>query len=192
MKKEIKESNTTNANFYRLVSTLDEETMMIDIVPHEDLYFTLGERFIGAIPEPIQFEVDTEVGGTRLPTLFLPEPVFSVDFLKMLQDCGVDTIDDYAIEIRDNKNAICSFSAKYRAVNIISSLDCVDMVHSEYEKVEDLFFFDKLVLNTLAAKGAEFFRVYHAEEHIVVSHSLASRMDLSQFPDIVLEPLASV
>ncbi len=192
MKEKNKKLTTTKASFYRLVAKLDEETMTIDIISHDDFDFALGERFISKVSEPVKFEVDTEVGGTRLPTLFLPEPVFSIDFLKMLRDAEVDNIDDYAVDIRNNKKAVCSFSSKYRAVNIISSQHCVDLNHSEYEKIEDMLLFDKLVLNAQSAKGSELFRVYQAEEYIVISQSLVNRMDLSQFPDVVLEPIASV
>ncbi len=178
-------------NFYRLVALQDDDPTTIDMISHEDFDFTLGTRFKGKVPQPVEFEVDPEVGGPRIPTLFLPEPVFRVEFLALLRRAGVANFDEYEARIVDFNGTECSFSGDYRAVNIVGLLDCADLARSEYEESEGTLFFDQLAIDAGRAQGVELFRVAQAEEYIVIAQSLAQRLDLSRFPDVVLRPIPS-
>jgi hypothetical protein len=177
------------SEFFRLSAVLDDETLTIDLVSHEDFSFTLGTRFPEPFPEPVAFRVDTALGGSRLPTLFLPEPVFRVDFIEHLRQSGVGNIDDYQVRI-DYPGGRGHIDG-YRAVNIIGSVACVDLERSDYEAFEGMYFFDRLVIDGKKTHGAEFFRVAEAHEYIVVARSLAERLDLRRFPDVELIPLDS-
>lgn len=163
--------------------------MTIDISSHGDFDFTLGARFGADFPEPVLFDVDPDVGGIRIPTLFLPEPVFRADFLTALRKAGAANIDDYAVRISGATGVECAFSENYRVINIIGILDCADLSRSEYEEAEGMKFFDRLVIDASRAQGAGFFRVVHAQEYMVISQALADQLDLSSFPDVHLRSI---
>lgn len=177
------------SEFFRLISVLDDDTLTVDLVSHEDFSFSAGVRFPEAFPTPVVFRVDAALGGTRLPTLFLPEPLFHADFLEHLRQAGVGNIDDYParIELPDGKGLI----EGYRAVNIIGTVACADLERSEYEAFEGMYFFDRLVIDPAKTRGATCFRVAQAHEFIVLAKPVAERLDLARFPDVGLVALES-
>jgi len=181
----------TMARYYRLNAQQDDDPIAIDIVSHDDYSFVTGTRFAPPFPEPVIFEIDPEVDGTRVPTLFLPEPVFRADFVEALRRAGVNNIDDYAARIVKERNASSDAVTGYRVVNIIGLVDCVDRRRSEFDEIEGMMMFDKLVIDASRVNGCDFFRVAEAEEYIVVSSALAARLELGAFPDVMLEPIES-
>ena len=175
--------------YYRLNVQQDDDPIAIDIVSHDDYSFVTGMRFASPFPEPVVFEIDPEIDGTRVPTLFLPEPVFRADLLEALRRAGVTNIDDYAALIVTERDSTHEAVTGYRAVNIIGLVDCADRERSEFDEIEGMMMFDKLVIDASRAAGCDFFRVAEAEEYIVVSSPLAAKLDLGPFPDVVLEPI---
>lgn len=175
------------SGFFRLVAEDDEDAISIDLVSHEDFSFTLGERFPKQFPQPVLFEADRDLGGTHLPTLFFPEPVVKEEFLHALRAAGVTNVDDYEVRIaglRPNE-----WLPGYRAINIVGAVACADLARSEFESVEGMTFFDRLVLDPARARGADFFRLAEAHEYVIVSARLAQRLDLTAFPDVRLIPI---
>lgn len=187
----MKKISWPKSDWYRLVARQDDDPVTIDRVSHENHDFTLGAKFRSRFVEPVVFEVDGEVGGPRLPTLFLPEPVFSVRFLSMLRQAGGVRLDDYAARIVDSDGKTCKFSTKYRAVNILELVDCVDMKRSEYEMTEGMRLFDRVVINPKRVGNSDLFRLKHAEEYIVVSKAFAAQLNLSPYRDVSLVPIAT-
>ena len=175
------------SHYFRLATEVDDDVLTIDIASHEDLSFTAGVPFADPIDEPIRFRADMELGGSVLPTTFLPEPVFKSDFLQHLRELGVSNIDDYAAEISTpgGKQTI----EGYRAVNIVGAVACADLSHSEYEDFEGMFFFDRLVINPMKARSALCFRLAEAHEYILIHQRVAEGLDRKRFPDIVLTPI---
>lgn len=175
------------SEYFRLVAADDEEAISIDLVSHDDLSFTLGEKFIEPVAQPVEFEADRELGGSRLPTLFFPEPVIKVEFLHALREAGVANVDDYEARIAGLK--VGEWIAGYRAVNIVGAVACADLDRSAFEALEGMTFFDKLVIDAKRAGGADLFRLAEAHEYVVVSKRLAERLDLTRFPDVELIPI---
>lgn len=177
------------SEFFRLVAEDDEEALSIDIVSHEDYSFTLGERFADPFPQPVEFVADREIGGSRLPTLFFPEPVVRAEFLQALRRAGVTNCDDYDARIAGLHDG--EWIAGYRAINIVGTVACADLQRSDYEAFEGMSFFDNLVIDEARARGADFFRLAEAHEYVVVSARIAKLLDLGEFPDVRLIPIES-
>jgi len=173
--------------FYRLNPLLDDDTIMVDIASHEDYFFTAGCRFEEPVPEPVEFAVDEGLGGTRWPTLLLPQPVFRADFVAELRRLGVANIDDYAARVVRASTA--EVRLDYRAVNIVGAIACADLERSTFDRMDTLYQFERLVIDPGRTGGADFFRLAEDPEIIVVAASVAERIDRTAFPDLLLELL---
>ncbi len=178
-------------SFFRLNSLIDDDTTMIDFASHSEFSFTLGEKFDESFHPPVKFNVDPRMKGAIIPTLFLPEPVFKEEFVHHLRRLGVENFDDYDTQILTNKKK-STYILGYRAVNIIGLIFCADLAKSQYELYEDMYFFDRLVINSKKVpSGIDIFRLGEAHEFIIVSKKLADQIDLKSFTDISLIPIES-
>ena len=176
-------------NFYRLVAVIDDDTLSIDQISHEDHSFTIGDRFPADFPEPVLFAVDGDFGGSLVPTMFLPLPVIRADFLEDLRAAGVANVDDYSAQIRgleDHKTIV-----GYRAINIIGAVACADLGRSKYEEFEGMTFFDHLVIDPERVGGATFFRLAEAHEYIVVAKKVVDFIEPGRYPDVQFLPIDS-
>mgnify|MGYP001568874532 CR=1 FL=1 len=178
-----------NPLYFQLEVALTDDTIMVDPASHEDFYFDAGSRFDVEVIEPIEFVVDEGIGGDTWPTALLPQPLFRREFLDHLRQLGVSNLDDYAariVEVSTGREQL-----EYRAVNIVGTIECADLALSTFNRFDDLYQFDRLVIDPIRAGGALMFRLAENTEIIVVSKVVAAKIDLSLFTDLVLIPLDS-
>lgn len=177
------------SKFFRLRAIIDEESAVIDMTTHKKFSFTQGIKFNEQIKPPVKFKLDSQLNVDFLPTTFLPEPVFREDFILHLRSLGVKNFDDYEVEIL-YKNKKIKNNSKYRVINITSSINCADLKKSQYEKFEDMYFFDKLVIESnKVSAGADIFRVGEAHEFIILTKKIADQINVKYFPDIQIIPV---
>ncbi len=174
--------------YYKIEPVYKDETITIDRRSHWDYSLTLGEIQPKDMPEPIEYQVDTEIGGTYLPATFLPESVFSNAFIKKLLDYGVDNIQTYKVNIvnPDTNQGI----EGYQAVNIIGKISCADMDASECERlIEDQYIFRKLVINPLKTHGAYMFRLGQCTQIILIHEDIVKQLPPEICKDLNFEPV---
>ncbi len=174
--------------YYKIEPIFKDETITIDQISHWDYSLTLGEMQPKDMPEPIEYEVDTEIGGTYLPTTFLSEPVFSKKFTQELIACGVDNIQTYEVNIVNPDTKQCIEG--YQAVNILGNIACADMDVSEYEKlIENQYVFRRLVIKPLNAHGSYIFRLAQCTQVILVHENIVKQLSPEISRDLNFEPV---
>lgn len=177
--------------YYKIEPVFKDETITIDQISHWDYSLTLGEMQPKDMPEPIEYEVDTEIGGTYLPNTFLSEPVFSKKFIQVLIACGVDNIQTYDVNIvnPDTKERI----EGYQAVNIIGKIACANMDASECEKlIEDQYVFRKLVIKPLNTYDSYIFRLAQCTQVILVHEYIVKQLSPKDCKDLNFEPVDEI
>jgi len=177
--------------YYKIEPVFKDETITIDQVSHWDYSLTLGEIQPKDMVEPIEYEVDTEIGGTYLPTTFLSEPVFSKKFIQELIACGVDNMDTYEVNIVNPETKKCIEG--YQAVNIIGKIECADMDASECEKlIENQYVFRKLVIKPLNTYGSYIFRLAQCTQIILVHEYIVKQLSPEVCKDLNFEPVDEI
>lgn len=177
--------------YYKMEPVFRDDTITIDQISHWDYSLTLGELQPKDMPEPIEYHVDTEIGGTYLPATFLSEPVFSNDFIKKIVACGVDNIQIYKVNIvnPDTNQSI----EGYQAVNIIGAISCADMDASESERlIDDQYIFRKLVINPLKTRGTYIFRVAECTQIILMHEDIVKQLPPEICKDLNFEPVDEI
>ena len=109
-------------------------------------------------------------------------------FLSHLRELKAQNIDDYQVSIKWNGKTLKEME-NYRAINIIGCISCANLENSEFENLEGMYMFDKLVINPTKIKSLNLFRVEKAHEYVVVSLELANQINLKKFSDIQLTPI---
>lgn len=177
--------------YYKIEPIFKDETVTIDQISHWDYSLTLGELQPKNMPEPIEYEIDTEIGGSYLPTTFLSEPVFSVGFIQALINCGIDNIETYEVNIVNPDTG--EHIEGYRAINIIGKIACADMDNSECERlIEDQYVFRQLIINPLKARGAYIFRLAQCTQIILVHEDIVKQLPTEFFKDLKFQPVEEI
>lgn len=177
--------------YYKIEPVFEDETITIDQVPHWDYSLTLGEMQPENMPEPVEHEVDTEIGGSYLPTTFLSEPVFSKKLIHELITCGVDNIETYEVNIV-NSEAKARIEG-YQAVNIIGKIACANMDASECEEIiENKYAFRKLVIKPLKTYDSYIFRLAQCTQIILVHEYIVKQLSQEVCKDLNFEPVDEI
>ena len=138
-------------------------------------------------PEPMLFEIDTSIGGSLMPTLFLPDTVFSLEFIDALRSVGIDNFDTYHALIT-NPDTGAKFE-NYRAVNILGRVSCADLSASKYDELADSYVMRRLVIKPEKTRGAYMFRLHEDAMQILVSDCVVRHLPLERFPDVAFIPV---
>ncbi len=174
--------------YYKIEPVFKDETITIDQISHWDYSLTLGEIQPEDFPEPIEYQVDTEIGGTHLPTTFLSEPVFSNTLIETLVACGVNNIQTYKVDIVNPETN--QRIEGYRAVNIIGKIACADMDASECERlIENQYVFRKLVINPQKTYGTYIFRLAECTQIILIHENIVKKLPPSISKDLIFVPV---
>lgn len=178
--------------YYKLEPKLTNNIMMIDQVSHWDYSLTLGDILPKNTPEPMHYNIDTEINEfSYLPITFLPEPVFSVKFIQALRNAGVNNLDTYEVKITnpDTGEEIHG----YQAVNIIGTISCAVMDASQSDRIiEDQHIFRKLVIDPSRARGFYLFRLAESTQDILIHERVVKRFPTKLVKDFCLEPVDEI
>ena len=177
--------------YYKIEPVFKDKTITIDQISHWDYSLTLGEAQPKEMPEPIEYHVDTDIGGTYLPNTFLSEPIFSKPFIQALLDCGIDNIQTHDVNIinPDTNQHIDG----YQAVNIIGKIACADIDASECEKLtESQYVFRKLVIDSRKTHNAYIFRLAECTQIILVHEDVVKNLPQDLCRDLNFEPIDEI
>ena len=178
--------------YYKLEPKFVDNTMMIDKTSHRKYSLTLGEALPEDLPEPIKFDIDTEINSySYLPTSFLPEPIFSVEFIQALRTIGVDNFDVHEVEIKNPDTG--EIIQGYKAANIIGKISCVDMNASESDRlIEDQYVIRKLVIDPSKTYGFYLFRLAEWTQIILVHEHVVENLPPELRKDFNFEPVEEI
>ena len=109
----------------------------------------------------------------------------SKKLLSFLVNSGINNIDSYAVILNDNGKKYHG----YFAVNVIGSIDRVDLEKSEYRlRFNKPYFTGKVVLDERKVNGARFFRLLQGPGFIVASQEIAEELMKQEWSAILLHP----
>ncbi len=169
--------------YYTLEPVFNDKTMMINQMSHWDYSLTLGVKQADDMPEPIEYEVDTDIGGTYLPATFLSEPVFSKNFVQELIGCGVDNIQTYEVNIVNPETQ--QYIEGYQAVNIVGTLACATLDGRECEKSnKDQYEFNNLVIKSLTADDLTIVRLAQCTQIILLHENIVKELSSETCRDL--------
>lgn len=136
----------------------------------EDRSWFDGLRFESPPPQPVP--VTTE--GGVLPDLSeVPLPMLSQRLAQALIEAGVDNLDFYPVQIRDESDG--QVDASHLAFNLIGLVAAADLAASTYDSPEGPLIsvdFDSLVIDEKKARGGLMFRLAECVTCIVVHESV--------------------
>lgn len=154
----------------------------IDDGPFLDgVYLDRGQRIEdGSVESPFEYILKkinpySEDHGPYLPAYLRDAyPLFRVDLINALKECGVDNLQVFDVKVLDPETG--DYLENYRAVNIVGLMAVADMEQSDATvhhnppllDVE----FDNLVIDESKAKGILMFRLAEASGTIMVHENV--------------------
>ncbi len=112
-------------------------------------------------------------------------PVMSKKLLTFLVNAGVKNMDSYSVILNDSAKKVHDFFA----VNVIGSIDGVDLEKSEYRlRFNKPYFTGKVVIDESKVNGAHLFRLLQGPGFIVVSQEIAEEIMKHEWSAILLQP----
>jgi hypothetical protein len=174
--------------YYSIKRLFFDDSVVIDAASHFEYSLSLGRKLPDNLTVPLLFDIDTELSGTRMPSAFLRESVFSRPFLDALLRAGVDNIDAYPALIR-NPDTGGIFGGEYLAVNILGRIACANLEASEYDKLADSYVMRRLVIDAKKAMRQNIFRLHENSQIILVKDTIVQQLSKDKFPDIEFDPI---
>jgi hypothetical protein len=174
--------------YYFLRQNIFEEQNIIEINGHTaetgELNWIAGRPF--SKPLTVQELLLDSAYGSDFPDFFdTTIPVMSEKLLTFLVNLGVNNIDEYAVNLNDKGKKYQGFFA----VNVIGSIDCVDLENSPYRlRFNKPYFTGKIVIDENKVKGARFFRLLHGPGLVVVSQEIAEELMKHEWSAVMLQP----
>jgi len=165
---------------------------LLDLRSHWDTNFIGGRPFAPDFPTPVQFAIDTDSEGRRMPTLFTTPALLAVKpFADLLAAAGVDNVDVYPATILNPETG--ETIDDYVVLNIVGAIACADLeASSGVELAPGIRVLDEPVLRQSVVREARIFRLAEDPVQIVVADALADRIRAAGFDDVYLEPLAAM
>lgn len=177
--------------YCKLEPKFTDATMMINKASHRKYSLSLGVKLPVDMPVPMQFKVDTDIEGPYLPASFLPEPVFSVEFIRALRKTGVDNFETVAVTITNPASGTTIDG--YEAMNIIGKVACADMDASNSDRlIEDQYIFRNLIIDPSKAKGLNLFRLAEWTQVILIHESVVKQIPPDLARDFIFESVEEI
>jgi hypothetical protein len=141
------------------------------------------------IPTPIEVELNPEFGTELLDAYHEFIPLWSDRLIATLRSVGVDTLDTYDAIIRDPRNGLAA--SNYKAVNILGSVNCVDMARSKFDARSEMGAreFTKLVIDPSKARDVKMFRLSERPTLVVIDENVRGALEAASFRGIRLDPV---
>jgi hypothetical protein len=172
--------------YYLMQPVFRDDTITIDQVSHWDYSLTLGVPLPSDMPVPIEYKIDARIGGSHLPTTFLPEPVFALRFVEALKQAGVDNFDSYPATITNGETG--AQIQGYVALNVLGTVACADLGASDSDPlIESQHVIRKLVIDPSRTHGFLLFRLAEWTQMILVHEHVVSRIPAELRRDLTFE-----
>lgn len=171
--------------YYTIGRKLSNDSVVIDAISHFDRSLRLGEPVGPDFPTPMLFEIDTEISGSKMPSLFLEAgPLFEKSLYEAFIRAGIDNIEVFPAIITNPETGDVFDS--YVGVNIVGLVSCADMSSSEYDELADSYVMRRLVINPINTRGLLLFRLFEDPMQILVSDQVVANIETQRFPDLLL------
>ena len=150
----------------------------------------MGTFYAEDVPSPIMVRLNPKRGSRMRDVFLLDVPLFSDDFLSVLQAEGVDNLQLFDAEIHAPDGTVYT---NYKAVNIIGLVLCANLRKSIYltESEPPLMEFSKLVIDESKIVGANLFRLAEDSLVVIVSESLKDKIEQANLTGFSLKLLES-
>ncbi len=174
--------------YYFLRQDLFKAQNIIEIAGHMketgELNWIAGQAFEKPLA-PQELILDSSY-GTVFPDFFdTTIPVMSEKLLTFLESLGINNIDRYPVTLNDKGKKYQGFFA----VNVIGSIDAVDLENSEYRlRLKRPYFTGTIVIDENKVNGARFFRLQNGPGFIVVSREIAEELMKHEWSAVLLQP----
>jgi hypothetical protein len=162
---------------------------LIDQVSHWDVNLFSGARLPATFKVPVEFSIDTDSEGRRMPTLFMvPAFVATRAFHEALLAAGVDNVEAYPAVITDPASG--ARTTDYVFLNVVGRVQCADLAGSETQEIgHGVTLIDRLAVKGDQLPEAHIFRLQEDELTVVISDHLHDRLLAAGFDDIHYEPV---
>lgn len=176
--------------FFFLRQNLFADLGMLDIVGHTDetsrFNWLKGVRFDRPVPRETLLLDDR--GGANFPDYFDSTiPVMSLRMVAALSSFGVANLDTYPVLLRNNATGV--ERDDYVAVNLIGSVDAVDLANSTYRsRFGAPYFTGPVAIDPTAAGDRTAFRLQRGPAFIVLAAPLAAHLAAAGLAAVLLQP----
>lgn len=163
---------------------------LVDQVTHWEVPLISGRPITSEVAEPIEFEIDLDSEGRRMPTFFTT-PAFLVknSFYQDLLSFGVDNLQAYRATITNTETGECWND--YRVLNVVGLIECADVSASDVSRLgPDLLFFNSVTVDKDALPGDLLvFRLGEDPTKIIVADRTVTAIQDKGYDDIYFEKL---
>jgi hypothetical protein len=156
------------------------------------------------------FEVDVEEDNIELPfrlqVSFSPDlaglpkiqplyeyvsnvKVMSKRLLQVIQSAGVDNLQTFPALVTDAASGRAS--EDFVVFNVLGMVSAVDLAQSKGTPLGSVFYFDKIAIDPLKARGLLLFRIKQSPVEVIVHESVARLIGNSKIEGLVLEPAST-
>lgn len=172
--------------FYILNQRTSDELAFLSQNSHWDTNFFGGEAFPADFAIPVQFEIDLDSDGRRMPTLFTtPALIVRREFHELLVGAGVDNLDAYPALIQNTESG--EQIQDYVVLNILGNISAADLgANPGFELGPGIRVLDEPVLRREAVRDALMFRLAEDPIQIVVAEKIAQKIRAAGLADVHL------
>lgn len=158
--------------------------------PDLDIPWTMGIYYPDILPEPIRCKLSQNRGDKLRDVYLIDLPIFSDEFILLLENSGVDNLQLYQAELIDKEGKIYK---NYKAVNIVGLVSCTDVEASEYIPGSEppLMLFSKLVIDESKIHGMKLFRLAEDSSRILIREDLKEEIEQANLKGFTLIPVES-
>lgn len=164
--------------FYELswkVSPPDQELSNTGRCDDTRVPWTMGLLESRAIKQPIQCQLNPKRGAKLRDAYLIDIPLFTERFIDVLRKSGVNNFQTFDVELVDLAG---NTHRNYKAVNIIGTIHCADLVLSEYSQTQGnpTTDFTTLVLDFMKVRNLDFFRLGENSRIIILSERVGNAL----------------
>ena len=147
-----------------------------------------GSPHRNPIPTPIEVELNPEFGTELLDSYHEFIPIWSDRLIEILRGRGVDTFDTYNAIIRDPRTGLVA--SNYKAVNVLGSVNCVDMARSTFDPGSEMGAreFSKLVIDPSKAHDLKMFRLSERPTVLIIDDDVRRAVEAANLRGIRADP----
>lgn len=166
-----------------------EDGALIDQVSHHDVRLNAGRKFKPGFAVPVEFEIDLDTEGRRMPTMFLvPAFVARKPFYESIVAGGVDNVDAYPALITNEETG--ERFDDYLLLNVVGKVACAHLEASSYEEIgPGMRMINRLVLDKTKLPDLHMFMLAEDINKIVISDRLHDHLQRAGFDDLYFEEL---
>lgn len=174
---------------YLMTRQIPPDGALVDLGSHSLVNFASGVKLDPGFKEPVEFEVDLDLEGRRMPTFFtVPAFLAKRAFYEHLQAGGADNVDAYRALIQNGETG--ERWEDYVVLNIVGLVSCADMAASEYAELgPGINVIDEIVVDPARVTGLQIWRLAEDPLQILISERLYEHLRAAGYDDVYFEKL---